>query len=604
MTSSASTMDGDLSSFDVNGMSLCRIHIPNTPSSVISPSSSSVRYHDHPNGGLHTAVLSPNNETPSSAKSASDAIGSPQPHSDAKVATPNTVIRNTIGFGRGLRNNLRHTIPMARRSPNALPAMNPSMAANHVDSSSSTLSAVSTVLALSETPLTPNQQMEIPETHEVVSNFDAFKLDPDADVEADAEAEHQDEKKETKAELTNQRRSLPIASSTFSAGADEDMNLSSVSTGSACVQKDEDEYGERSVLTSHGFRKLRKMGDTLQGSVFLAHNKRANEQLVVIKRTSKQLHERGITIQDGEIFEVHEDVLKEFGVLKVLSSEPHCPAQIAKMVDFFESEHNYYLVMEHGGYDFFEFIVEAHRLIQANKLKAHEWLKFVKYLFYQLASALHWLHHTMHCCHLDISLENITVQNGNFVVLPNGECSVDPEIKIKFIDFGLAEFFNPLDAFQCVKYCGKTAYKCPEVYRQKMVFDARKADIWSLGVVLFCMAVGSPPYMKPSNSDPAFYYFIKTANIDRLLIQWNRGYCVTTKMLNLMHQMLRVDAGKRSSVEDVMTHPWLNAYHKQFKQSFAKTSVARAYRSIFHDLMCYQLPTKFVFNFSPQSAHK
>ena len=63
----------------------------------------------------------------------------------------------------------------------------------------------------------------------------------------------------------------------------------------------------------------------------------------------------------------------------------------------------------------------------------------------------------------DISLENITVQNGNFILCPDGTYSIDPNIKLKFVDFGLAEFFNPYDKFKCVKYCGKTAYKSPEV---------------------------------------------------------------------------------------------------------------------------------------------
>ena len=46
---------------------------------------------------------------------------------------------------------------------------------------------------------------------------------------------------------------------------------------------------------------------------------------------------------------------------------------------------------------------------------------------------------------------------------PDGTYTVDPNIKIKFVDFGLAEFFAPQSGFHCVKYCGKTAYKAPEV---------------------------------------------------------------------------------------------------------------------------------------------
>lgn len=43
------------------------------------------------------------------------------------------------------------------------------------------------------------------------------------------------------------------------------------------------------------------------------------------------------------------------------------------------------------------------------------------------------------------------------------------------------------------KYSG---YKAPKVYGKKKVFDARSADIWSLGIVLFMMTIGAPPFKR------------------------------------------------------------------------------------------------------------
>ena len=62
----------------------------------------------------------------------------------------------------------------------------------------------------------------------------------------------------------------------------------------------------------------------------------------------------------------------------------------------------------------------------------------------------------------------------------------------QMVDFGLAEAFTSRDSsgdidFRCKKYVGKTQYKSPKVYAKKEVFDARSADCWSLGVVLFMM---------------------------------------------------------------------------------------------------------------------
>ena len=60
--------------------------------------------------------------------------------------------------------------------------------------------------------------------------------------------------------------------------------------------------------------------------------------------------------------------------------------------------------MEHGGDDFFEFIVKAHKLIQEEKLAIKEWRKFVKYMFYQMVVVVTWLHSEMNCCHLGLHL--------------------------------------------------------------------------------------------------------------------------------------------------------------------------------------------------------
>ena len=63
----------------------------------------------------------------------------------------------------------------------------------------------------------------------------------------------------------------------------------------------------------------------------------------------------------------------------------------------------------------------------------------------------------------DISLENMTVQNGDFIMNDDGYYRINPKIKIKFCDFGLSEIFDPNQGFLCDKYCGKTKYKAPEV---------------------------------------------------------------------------------------------------------------------------------------------
>merc|ERR1712228_790212 len=82
------------------------------------------------------------------------------------------------------------------------------------------------------------------------------------------------------------------------------------------------------------------------------------------------------------------------------------------------------------------------------------------------------------------------------------------------------------DDFRCRKFVGKTAYRAPRVYAKQRAFDARAADCWSLGVVLFMMIIGGSPYQRPDKHDSTFPYIINE-EIPLLLEQWNRSQFVT-----------------------------------------------------------------------------
>ena len=140
------------------------------------------------------------------------------------------------------------------------------------------------------------------------------------------------------------------------------------------------------------------------------------------------------------------------------------------------------------------------------------------------------------------------------------------------VDFGLSEKFGKV--FLCKKYVGKTAYKCPEIYAKKDVFDARSADCWSLGVVLFMMVcadvifgvsatnhlcfeqtIGGAPYAKPCKDDPYFTH-IAEGKLFHLLSLWDKLDMVTAASLDLLERMLQAE-GRRLNIEEVQMHPWL-----------------------------------------------
>ena len=124
---------------------------------------------------------------------------------------------------------------------------------------------------------------------------------------------------------------------------------------------------------------------------------------VAIKKTSKQLHRSGESAEkDGFSTIVEENIIKEAMILKHLTKDnkPN-GGYIAKYIDFFESDTDYYLVMEYvGDKNLSEFVKEAHKYIDEKKLKLAEYKRVIKFLFWQICVTVHWMHQDMKTCHL------------------------------------------------------------------------------------------------------------------------------------------------------------------------------------------------------------
>ena len=133
-------------------------------------------------------------------------------------------------------------------------------------------------------------------------------------------------------------------------------------------------------------------------------------------------------------------------------------------------------------------------------------------------------------------MENIIVNNANFVIDDKNGCvTIDRSLSCKIIDFGLAELFKIEDVVEDKKYFEydvddeklgafhvnnkysiASSHQCPQIFNEE-VYDARKADIWSFGVILFYMAHGVYPYHKQLATDSGFWS-LKHHKIDLFLV--------------------------------------------------------------------------------------
>jgi len=320
------------------------------------------------------------------------------------------------------------------------------------------------------------------------------------------------------------------------------VNLSSQQQGSVENKNNIKLQGEQR------FELKRHLANTLQGRIYIAIDK-LNDSQVIVKETWKQLV-RSSRSREGH--RVLEDFHQEKEILNYLSSQPDCNSGFVRILDEWEDEHCFFYAMEccEGG-ELFEYVKNVHTQLMAKYAfeqqnlpqeilkEPTDWIKLVRDMFRQIVDCVSWMHKKK-VCHLDLSLENTMI------------CDTTKQL-VKIIDFGLGKHFTD-DDFSYDKRVGKTGYMAPEVYA-KDTYDARKADIWSLGVMLFMMLVGAPPYEAPNPRNPAFHYIIN-GHLRTVLQHWKRLRNVTEDALDLMTKMFKCEK-ERISMDEIRKHPFV-----------------------------------------------
>lgn len=143
--------------------------------------------------------------------------------------------------------------------------------------------------------------------------------------------------------------------------------------------------------------------ESSKGCIWRAQHQRTRIN-VVIKVTNKTLHYNNLSIIDGNQHQVLEDILYESTILSHLTEDKLCPDSIVKFYDCFQSDINYYVVMEDGGQSLLVFVQKAYKMLQRNKLDISEWLKVCRLLFKQMIECIEYIH-SKNIAHFDISLE-------------------------------------------------------------------------------------------------------------------------------------------------------------------------------------------------------
>ncbi|XP_061072896.1 serine/threonine-protein kinase ULK2 isoform X2 [Conger conger] len=172
---------------------------------------------------------------------------------------------------------------------------------------------------------------------------------------------------------------------------------------------------------------------------------------------------------------------KEIKILKELQHE-----NIVALYDVQETPSSVFLVMEYcNGGDLADYL-QAKGTLREDTLRV---------FLQQIAAAMRILH-SKGIIHRDLKPQNILLSyTGRKKGGLNG-------IRIKIADFGFARYLQ--SNMMAATLCGSPMYMAPEVIMSQN-YDA-KADLWSIGTVVYQCLVGKPPFQANSPQDLRMFY--------------------------------------------------------------------------------------------------
>ncbi|KRY56542.1 MAP kinase-interacting serine/threonine-protein kinase 2, partial [Trichinella britovi] len=292
-----------------------------------------------------------------------------------------------------------------------------------------------------------------------------------------------------------------------------------------------------------------------------------------LNRITKEECAMKIIRKDGNLSRIR--ILREIQMFHMCNGHPN----IVRLIEYFEDDNKFYMIFEkmRGG-----------PLLQHIQQRVLFTERDASMVVRDVVSALHFLHGkgTLSSGGTDIISRFISDPgNGHSIahrdlkpenILCTSATSATP---VKLCDLDLASLcqmnsdaFSDLNKNEMQSPVGSAEFMAPEVVDafmgEKLSYDKR-CDLWSLGVIVYLLLCGYPPfYGKCSNEDCKWHDGLSCADCQEWLfchIQSGRysfpeqdWSIISVDAKDLIQHLLVRDADHRYSVDDVLTHPWIN----------------------------------------------
>jgi len=268
-------------------------------------------------------------------------------------------------------------------------------------------------------------------------------------------------------------------------------------------------------------------------------------KVVTRKRDGKRFACKIIKLEDKTKESEIEELRMEIDALRQLDH-----VAIAKLFETFEEPGSrLYLIMEllTGG-DLYTALVVRSPTGRFDEIRTRK-------LARRMVSAIAYMH-DKGLVHRDIKLENFCFRGD------------ESEDEIVLIDFGLAKLYERKTTM--TEVVGSCYYLAPEVANES--YSGPSPDMWSLGVMLFMMLSGRPPF--DGSSDAKIINRVKKGKYSMDDELWRTE--VSTLAQDFVRRCLTYDATARMTSKEGLRHSWLTVSDEALIDAGAGDDPARA----------------------------
>jgi len=210
-----------------------------------------------------------------------------------------------------------------------------------------------------------------------------------------------------------------------------------------------------------------------------------------------------------------------------------CHPGIVRFFEWFQTDVHLYVVME---------LMEGGDLLQSILEDGHFAELQARRLFLAICDAVRYMHN-LNIVHRDLKPENILLT-----------CRDREAMHPKIADFGLAR--KNMQSKDCRTFCGTPHYFAPEVintFRDRETGAnmgyGKKVDMWSLGVILYVLLSGIPPF-----EEDGLYEQILEGKYEFDVREWTT---VSPEAKELIRRLMTVNPKERLTIQEAFELRWL-----------------------------------------------